>query len=131
MKIKRQRQGGFVMILVIFAMAMVSLYMIVLAGSSNTFLFQADRAYLDACRQNLIASGLAWSKKNVKTLKTAAGAVELDTSEMNVKTASLSIAASTGQKGKAQVEINTSCNRGRQTVTSSGKFAITANTVPP
>jgi hypothetical protein len=124
MKINRQRQGGFVMILVIFAVAMVSLYMIVLTSNSNTFLFQADRAYLDACRQNLVASGLAWSKKNVNILKTAAGAVELDTSEMNVKRATLSIAATARQKGTAQVEINASCTRGRQTITSKRQFAI-------
>jgi hypothetical protein len=124
MKINRRRQGGFVLIFVIFAFSVISLYMIVLTGNSNTFLFQADRAYLYACRDNLIASGLAWSKKNVNALKTAAGAVELDTSEMNVKTATLSIAASRGQKGTAQVEINTSCSRGRQTISSKKKFTV-------
>jgi len=40
--------------------------MLVLAGGANTMLFQSDTAYLQAVERNLVASGLAWAKRNTK-----------------------------------------------------------------
>jgi hypothetical protein len=55
---KKQRQKGFALVLVITAMAVIGLEMYVLTGGSNTMLFQSDTAYLEACKRNLITSGL-------------------------------------------------------------------------
>jgi hypothetical protein len=113
-------QHGFVMILVNVILALIGTYMIVLAGETNGFLFQADRAYLEACRENLNASGLAWAKKNINS----AGAFSLDTAAMNIKTATLSVTIPATKKENAKVEINSSCSRAGHQLTSSKKFTV-------
>jgi len=123
MKTEKAGQNGFVMVLVIVILALIGTYMIVLAGESNGFLFQADRAYLEACRQNLTASGLIWAKQNFDS---PAGVVSLDTAGMNIKGATLSVTMSATEKGKTQAEINTSCSRAGHQLTSSKKFTIEA-----
>ena len=77
MNARKTKPNGFVMLFVIVILALIGMYMIVLASDANIFGFQADRAYLEACQQNLTASGLAWAKKNANTSMTAIGPVEL------------------------------------------------------
>lgn len=110
--------------LVICILALIGIYMIVLASDANTFIFQADQAYLEACRQNLTASGLNWAKKNGEALKPMTGSVELDASDMEIKNAALSVKLSAEEKGKYQVEIKTSCSKTRQHLSSIKKFTI-------
>jgi hypothetical protein len=124
MKTGNTRQTGFVMVLVIVILALVGVYMIVLTGEANTLLFQADRAYLEACEQNLTASGLAWAKKNIDNTKTMTGALELDTAAMNIRGAAISIQISIRENGASQIEVSTSCSRARQTLTSVKNFTI-------
>jgi len=123
MKIGKTRQNGFVMVFVIVILALVGIYMIVLTSDANTFLFQADHAYLKACEQNLTASGLAWARKNIDNTKTTTGAFELDTAAMNIRGAVISINVS---PGATQVQVSTSCSRARQTLISARKFTIEA-----
>ena len=66
---KRVKQNGFVLVLVIAIISLIGVEMFVLAGSSNIILFQTNDAYLEACEQNLAASGLAWAEKNIKNEK--------------------------------------------------------------
>jgi hypothetical protein len=126
MKTGKTRQNGFVLVFVIFVLALVGMYMIVLTSDANTLLFQADRAYLEACEQNLTASGLAWAKKNIDNIKTSAGVFELDAAAMNIPSAVISVSVSPGKKGAPQVRVSTSCGRARQTLTSTRKFTIKA-----
>jgi hypothetical protein len=126
MKTGKTRQNGFVMVFVIVILALIGMYMIVLTNDANTFLFQADRAYLEACEQNLTASGLAWAKKNIDNTKTSTGAFELDAAAMNIRGAVISVNVSPGKKGASQVRVSTSCSRARQTLTSARKFTIKA-----
>jgi len=88
---KKPRQKGFALVLVITAMAIIGLEMHVLTSGANTMLFQSDTAYLEACKRNLIMSGLAWAKRNVRNnnKETFEKAVELDVSKMNIRDASL------------------------------------------
>jgi hypothetical protein len=111
-------RNGFVMLFVIAVLGLIGIYMIILASESNAIIFQADRAYLEACRQNLTSSGLAWAKKNVNA---PAGDVSLDTADMNIKKAALNVVL---QKKSPQIEISTSCSRGRQTLNSTRKFTL-------
>jgi hypothetical protein len=120
----KKRNRGFIMLMVICILALIAIYMIVLTSDSNTFIFMSDRAYLDACRQNLIASGLNWAKKNAEVSKTAIGPVELDTSAMGIKNAVLKVKVTSAEKGKSQVEINTFCSKARQRLNSAKKFTI-------
>jgi hypothetical protein len=111
-------RNGFVMLFVIAILGLIGIYMIILAGESNALIFQADNAYLEACRQNLTASGLAWAKKNVNVPPSD---VSLDTADMNIKKAALNVAL---QKKSSQIEITTSCTRGRQTINTTRKFTL-------
>ena len=124
MNARKSSQSGFVMLIVIAILALIGIYMIVLASEANFFGFQADWAYLEACQQNLTASGLAWARKNANTSMTTAAAVELDTADMGIKKAALSVKLSVGEKGKSQVEIETSCSKARQRLSSVKKLAI-------
>ncbi len=124
MNARKSRQSGFVMLIVIVILALIGMYMIVLASDANILGFQADRAYLEACQQNLTASGLAWAKKNANTAMTTSVAVELDTADMGIKKSALSVKLSVGEKGKSQVEIKTSCSKTRQRLSSVKKLAI-------
>ncbi len=63
---KQLRQNGFVLILVITAIAAIGAEMFVLTGGANTMLFQSDTAYLQAVERTLVAIGLAWAKRNTK-----------------------------------------------------------------
>ena len=109
------------MLFVIVILALIGMYMIVLVSDANIFGFQADRAYLEACQQNLTASGLAWAKKNANTSKTTTAAVELGTEDMGIERAILSVRISAIEK---QVEINASCSKARQRLSSVKKFTL-------
>jgi len=109
------------MLFVVVILALIGMYMIVLVSDANTFIFQADRAYLEACQQNLTASGLAWAKKNIDNTKPSTGSVELDTADMGIERAILSVRISAREK---QVEIDTSCSKARQRLRSVKKLAI-------
>ena len=114
------------MFFVVVILGLIGIYMIVLASDANIFGFQADRAYLEACQQNLTASGLNWAKKNVGTSKMTIGPIELDASDMGIKNAVLRVKFAAGEKGKSQVEINTSCSKARQRLSSVKKFTLKA-----
>jgi hypothetical protein len=126
MKDRKKRQNGFVLVIVMVILALVGTYMIVLTNNANTLLFQADRAYLEACDQNLTASGLAWARKNIGSAKTSTGAFELDAAAMNIRGAVIRVDVSAGKKGMLQVQVSTSCSRGRQSLNFTRKFTIEA-----
>ncbi len=115
----KPRKNGFVLLLVISLIALIGIYMIILASDANIYIFQADRAYLQACSQNLAASGLNWAKKKEGALKTAAKPVELDTSKMGIKDAELKVNLT-----QAEIEIKTSCSKARQTLNLSRKYDL-------
>jgi len=124
---KKQRQKGFALVLVITAMAIIGLEMYVLTGGSNTMLFQSDTAYLEACKRNLITSGLAWAKRNIRnnSRETFEKAVELDVSEMNIRDSSLVVTIRGLPTDKApQAQINVSCSRSRRTFRADDKYKI-------
>jgi hypothetical protein len=123
---KRLRQNGFVLILVITAIAVIGIEMFVLASIANTMQFQSHTAYLRACERNLLASGLAWARKNVpdKAGESLGQAVKLDVSEMNIRASSLAVTISPAPDKEADVRITTSCSRGRQTLRGSGTYRI-------
>ena len=131
---KKPRQNGFALVLVITAMAVIGLIMYVLTDGSNTMLFQSDTAYLEACKRNLITSGLAWAKRNVRNnnKETFEKAVELDVSKIfygsgsrNIRDASLIVTIRGLPTDEApQAQINVSCSRGRRTFRDDKKHKI-------
>ncbi len=123
---KEQKQNGFVLVLVITVIAVIGIEMFALAGIANTMQFQSHEAYLRACRRNLLGSGLGWAKQNIQT---EAGeiidkAIELDVSRMGIRRSVLGVTIATQSDGKAEVQVNSSCTRGRQTLKGNGRDRI-------
>jgi hypothetical protein len=115
MKTEKTGQNGFVMLFIIVILALIGMYMIVLSSDSNTFVFQADRAYLEACEHNLCASGLAWAKINAKNGVASRNAIELSTTDMAAAGhTTLSLTVYPDKKGQTQIVIETSCSKNRQ-----------------
>ena len=122
----RKSRRGFVLILVIVAIMIIGIEMFVLAGMANTMQFQSHRAYLKACERNLLASGLAWARQNVqdKSGESFGRTVELDIGEMDILGSALEVTISASTDGEREVQVSTSCSRGRQTLHGSGTYRI-------
>ena len=123
-----KRQEGFILAFVITALALVSVVLFVLAGGSNVMLFHADTAYLRAVERNLTASGLAWVREGVSGGRDLAvgQAVELDTSGFSSPGVRLIVRILAVQDGKARVQVETSCRKGRRTLNASRSYAVPA-----
>ncbi len=119
-----KRQKGFILAFVITALALVGVVMFVLAGGSNTMLFQADWAHLRAVERNLTASGLAWARERVSDGRDLVGrTVELDAGGFSSPGARLTVRILSVQEGKATVRIETSCHKGKRTLNASREYA--------
>ena len=148
MKIRKGKRNGFVLVIVIVTIALIGAEMFVLTGGSNTILFQANTAYLQACERNLTASGLAWAQKNIKagnkesfdpvrnskTLNNITTEVEisngvdksvnLDITYTSVSRSALSVTINTQGNGETDVQISSTVSRGRQTLSHNKKYQI-------
>jgi len=125
-KMAKTRQKGFVMILVITTIALIGIVMFVLTEDAKTMIFQSDMAYLEAVERNLAASGLVWAKQNVEN-----GAeeifnktIELDITDMHVRNAALSVVIGIAENKEVELELSTSCSRGRRTLRHHDKYKI-------
>ena len=123
---RKIRQNGFILILVIMAMAVIGILMFVLAGIANTMQFQSHTAYLQACERNLVASGLAWAKQNTQNIsgETPGKMIELDVTEMGIRGSALAVMIDAPAGKQPEVQIKTSCSRGRRTLKHDGKYKI-------
>lgn len=90
---KTLRNKGFVLFLVIAAIALVGVIMVVLTAGADTMVFQSDTAYLGAIERNLTASGLAWARLNARDVSPQAAnrTVSLDVANMGVRGSSLTV----------------------------------------
>lgn len=122
------RRRGFTLTLVIVALVMVGVAMFVLTGGSNVMIFRADRDYLRAVERDLTASGLAWAKARVAADPNlpSGQAVSLDTTEFASPNAKLTVQILESHAGQAKVRIETSCTKGRRTLTASGDYTVGA-----
>ena len=114
------------LILVIVAIAVIGVQMSVLADIANTMQFQSQTAYLKACERNLLASGMVWAKENAreKSSEIFDKTIQLDVSELNIRDSALDVTISIASDEEAEVRIDTSCSRSRQTLRETGKYRI-------
>lgn len=114
------------MLTVIAALILVGFELFVLARSSNTILFQTNSAYVESCEENLVASGLAWAKKNIENENQASlnKTIELSLADMNIQRAALSVFVERTDNKPTEIQITTSCSRGRQTLRHKKKYII-------
>ena len=114
------------LILVIVAIAVIGIQMSVLADIANTMQFQSHTAYLKACERNLLASGLVWAKENArkKSSEIFDKTIQLDVSKLNIRDSALDVTINIASDEEAEVRIDTSCSRSRQTLRETGKYRI-------
>lgn len=123
---KRRRQQGFVLILVIIAIILFGIELFALSGIANTMQFESNAAYLNACRRNLLSSGLAWARENGanNSGEVSDKKIQLETSKMNIRGSALDVTIHRTSDGQAEVQIDASCSRGRRTLKGTGKYGI-------
>ncbi len=123
---KKLRQNGFVLVLVITVIAVVGAEMFVLGGMANTILFQSNIAYLEAVERNLVASGLAWTSRNIKneSKETFNKTIELDVTDMDIRRSTLAVIIAMPRDKEAEVQIDASCGHSRHTLRHSDKYHI-------
>lgn len=123
---KRRKRKGFVLILVVTVIAVIGIQMFALAGIANTMQFQSHTAYLRACERNLLASGLGWARQNIQneTGENQGKPIELDVSRMGIRGSALGVTIEVEADGQAEVRVNSSCTRGRQTLSGDGRYRI-------
>ena len=107
------------LVFVIAILAVIGMYMIVLARDANTIVFQTERAYMEVCGANMVASGRAWVQTNGDM---AAGTTELDTSEFGVRNSALCITQISDERGGQQAEVRSQCGRMELSITRGDSF---------
>ena len=113
---KAKGRSGLVLMLVVVLIAVIGAEMFVLTEVTRTMLFESSWAYLQAVERNLAASGVAWARRNVmnQSTETFNKAIELDVRGMNVPGSTLRVSIASREE-VAEVQISTSCGRGRRT----------------
>jgi len=123
---KNKRKNGFVLVLVILAMAIIGATMLVLTAGANTMVFQSNTAYLQACQRNLVASGLAWAKQQIKSQskENLDKTIRLDVTETDIRGSTLAVFIRIPTDKEPEVQINASCTRARRTLRHDDKYRI-------
>jgi hypothetical protein len=126
LKTRKEKTDGFVLVILLAIITLIAVDMYILTSGSNTLLFQTNDAYLRACQQNLIASGLAWVQQNVKHPRREGFGkpLSLDITDMNISRAALSVTVNTPVNGQADVRVDSSVSRNRQRFSSKQKYLI-------
>jgi hypothetical protein len=122
-KLKRK---GFVLVLVIIAVILIGIVMLILTEGSKTMIFQSNSAYLEALDRNLVASGLAWAKQSINSENKPAfdKTIKLDVTDLNIRDAALSVCFGTIRDEEVEIELSTSCSRGRRGLQHNDKYSI-------
>lgn len=123
---KNERKNGFVLVLVILAMAIIGATMLVLSAGAKTMVFQSNTAYLQACQRNLVASGLAWAKQQIKSQskENLDRTIRLDVTETDIRGSTLAVFIRIPTDKEPEVQINASCSRARRTLRHDDKYRI-------
>lgn len=123
---KNERKNGYVLVLVIVAMAVIAVTMSVLTAGAKTMVFQSNTAYLRACRRNLVASGLAWAKQQIKSQskENLDRTIRLDVTEADIRGSTLAVLIRIPTDKEPEVQINASCSRARRTLRHDNKYRI-------
>jgi hypothetical protein len=121
-----ERRQGFILTFVIVMVGLVAVVMFVLTGGANTMLFEADTAYIQAVDRNLVASGLAWARRQAQEgAATSDEPVSLEMGAPGARQASLTVRIAE-QDGAVRCQIETSVAKGRQSASHSRAYVLTA-----
>lgn len=120
MKTRRAEHAGFVLVFVVMIMGLIAVEMFVLTDISNTISFEANTAYLEACRDNLTLSGLAWSQSNPGRF--GSEEIELDVGALAIRDGLLNLKLTAADGDQEYLSISASCSRGRRTLRHRAKY---------
>ena len=120
-----EKRDGFVLTFVIVLLGLVGVVMFVLTGGSNTMLFEADAAHVQAVDRNLAASGLAWARHRAAQADSAASdePVSLDMASLGAGGVGLTVQI-TERDAAVYCRIETSAAKGRQSVSNSREYML-------
>jgi hypothetical protein len=123
---KIMKEKGFILFLIIVIMAFMAVIMAILASAVNTMYFQTNSAYLKACERNLKASGFAWARQGIKNKdgENIDNLVELDVNDLNIRESVLKVRINIPADKEPEVQIDTSCSRGRQSLKHITRYKI-------
>ena len=110
---RRVNKRGFALVLLLFFIAIIGIETIILSGISNTMAFETNQAYLQAGRENLVISGLAWAEENADRGLTNE-VTDLDITSLCLRRAELKVTINTTEKGHKDVNITALCSVARQ-----------------
>ncbi|MHC4596686.1 MAG: hypothetical protein ACYS9C_11795 [Planctomycetota bacterium] len=123
---KNERKNGYVLVLVIVAMAVIAATMLVLTAGAKTMVFQSNTAYLQACQRNLVSSGLAWSKQQIisQSKENLDRTIRLNVTDTDIRGSTLAVSIRIPTDKEPEVQINASCTRARRTLRHDDKYRI-------
>ena len=111
---KRTRDGGFILIMVVALMPLIAMALAVLSSGLRTLMFESSRAGIEVQSRNLVASSLAWARLNVKDMSQQEGSftVQLDTSALATEQNICDVTVTRFEDGSAEVLVSTICKQG-------------------
>jgi len=117
---------GFVLLIVIMILGLMGAEFFVMTGISNRIGFQTNRALLEAVRQNMTSSAIAWAKYNVKNgnIKKTGEKIQLDTAGLCTRNSQLNITIEKITHKEVEVSVNTFCTFGGQSLKNSKKYVV-------
>ncbi len=123
------RNHGAILTFVIVALMLMGVVMFVLTGGTNTMLFEADTAYVQAVERSLVASGLAWAKERASSNVGAPNreSVELNTAAFGLPGTKLVVQMLGVQDNTAKIHIETLCHKGRRTLHTARDYRLAAS----
>ena len=123
---RRVKQNGFILIIVVFILSLVGLAIILLSSSSAIMAFGSSTATLEADTGNLMASSLAWAQQNKdKLLELGENtSMQLDISSLGIRKAACEIAVKKIEDLALEIEISISCIRGKRRLVRNAGYII-------
>jgi hypothetical protein len=120
---RRVNKQGFALVLLIFFISIIGIETVILSRISGTMAFEANEAYLQACRENLISSGLAWTKENADKVQTNE-TTELDIASLGLRDAELSVTVNMTETGRREADISALCSVARQRLCADSTYSF-------
>ena len=111
---KRTRDGGFILIMVVALMPLIAMALVVLSTGLKTLMLESSRAGIEAQSRDLAASALAWARLNAKDMSRQEGSftVQLDTSALAMDRSICHVTVTRFEDGSAEVLVSTTCKLG-------------------
>jgi len=111
---KKIRRQAFALMYVIVAMSLVSMALFALTCITKNVSGNTNMMYLDACRRNLLLSGLAWTKHNPDDInkKTTSEIFDLDISKLEIPAGTVKVTVTKMDDSNLTVRLNASCAKG-------------------